>query len=193
MENDSGNYLRAVRAQYEGYPYPHRDPTDERRRLFVTSLDSIAKISHFCFRGSRDLRQSSRILVAGGGTGDAIIYLAEQLRGSDSELVYVDMSAASMAVAQQRAETRGLENISWIRGSLLELADMQVGEFDYINCSGVLHHLADPSAGLEALKSVLKPDGCLGLMVYAQYGRTGIYQMQELMRLINADEPNIEK
>ena len=193
MENDSSNYLRTVRAQYEDYPYPHRDPAEERQRLLVTSLDSIAKISHFCFRGSRDLRQASRILVAGGGTGDAIIYLAEQLRRSDSELVYIDMSAASMTVAQQRAEMRGLKNISWVHGSLLDLADIQVGEFDYINSSGVLHHLADPSAGLEALKSVLKPDGSLGLMVYAQYGRTSIYQIQELMRLINADESDMEK
>ncbi|MFQ5644808.1 MAG: class I SAM-dependent methyltransferase, partial [Thiogranum sp.] len=177
----------------EGYPYPRRNPDDERRRLLATSLDSLGKISHFCFRGSRDLRQASRILVAGGGTGDAVIYLAEQLRGSDSELVYVDMSTASMGIAQQRAETRGLDNISWIHGSLLDLADMQVGRFDYINSSGVLHHLADPSAGLEALKSVLKPEGCLGLMVYAQYGRTGIYQMQELMRMVNADEPDVER
>ena len=31
--------------------------------------------------------------------------------------------------------------------------------FDLIVCTGVLHHLADPAAGLRALRSVLKPDG----------------------------------
>jgi hypothetical protein len=48
----------------------------------------------------------------------------------------------------------------------------------------VLHHLADPVAGLRALRSVLKPDGVLYLMVYAPYGRTGIYMLQEYCRTL---------
>jgi SAM-dependent methyltransferase len=63
--------------------------------------------------------------------------------------------------------------------------------FDYINCIGVLHHLPDPDAGLGALKSVLKDGVALGLMLYDKIGRSGIYQMQELMRAINVDEPSL--
>ena len=33
---------------------------------------------------------------------------------------------------------------------------------------GVLHHLASPEAGLAALRDVLKPDGGIGVMVYAR-------------------------
>jgi hypothetical protein len=51
----------------------------------------------------------------------------------------------------------------------------------------VLHHLADPDLGFKALLSVLKEDGAIGLMVYATTGRTGVYQMQELMRLVNGE------
>jgi len=54
--------------------------------------------------------------------------------------------------------------------------------FDQIVCTGVLHHLADPDAGLKALRDVLKPDGALHLMVYAPYGRTGVYMLQEFCR-----------
>jgi SAM-dependent methyltransferase len=54
--------------------------------------------------------------------------------------------------------------------------------FDQIICTGVLHHLADPDAGLSALRNVLKPDGAMHLMVYAPYGRTGIYMLQEFCR-----------
>jgi SAM-dependent methyltransferase len=56
--------------------------------------------------------------------------------------------------------------------------------FDQIVCTGVLHHLADPDAGLSALRSVLKPDGAMHLMVYAPYGRAGIYMLQEFCRRI---------
>jgi len=56
--------------------------------------------------------------------------------------------------------------------------------FDQIICTGVLHHLADPDAGLRALRSVLKPDGAMNLMVYAPYGRAGVYMLQEFCRRI---------
>ncbi len=57
--------------------------------------------------------------------------------------------------------------------------------FDQIICTGVLHHLADPDAGLGALRSVLNPDGAMHLMVYARYGRTGIYMLQEFCRRVD--------
>ena len=62
----------------------------------------------------------------------------------------------------------------------------RVGElgcsFDKIVCTGVLHHLPEPEVGLRALRSVLKPDGAMNLMVYAAYGRAGIYMLQEYCR-----------
>ena len=51
-------------------------------------------------------------------------------------------------------------------------------------CTGVLHHLPDPDVGLRALRDVLRPQGAMHLMVYALYGRTGIYMMQEYCRLL---------
>ena len=56
--------------------------------------------------------------------------------------------------------------------------------FDQIVCTGVLHHLQDPAAGLSALRDVLKPDGAMQIMVYAPYGRAGIYMLQEFCRRI---------
>ena len=56
--------------------------------------------------------------------------------------------------------------------------------FDEIVCTGVLHHLANPEAALRALRDVLDPDGAMHLMVYAPYGRAGIYMLQEFCRRI---------
>jgi hypothetical protein len=56
--------------------------------------------------------------------------------------------------------------------------------FDQIVCTGVLHHMAEPDAGLAALRDVLKPDGAIHLMVYAPYGRTGVYMLQEFCKRI---------
>ncbi|HRF72100.1 MAG TPA: class I SAM-dependent methyltransferase [Accumulibacter sp.] len=185
------NFLPEVREQYEALPYPPRDPEDERRRLLTTWLDSLAMINHYCFAGDRDFGDGFRVLVAGGGTGDGTIYLAEQLRATSARIVHCDLSAASIAIARRRAEIRGLDNIDWLQASLLELPQLGLGEFDYINCSGVLHHLDDPDAGLRALTRVLAADGAIGMMVYATYGRTGVYQMQELLRQINSRTESI--
>ncbi len=176
--------LPEVRRQYERLPYPPRDPADEKTRLCRTWLDDLPMISHYCFRGRAPFRESFRVLVAGGGTGDATIFLAEQLRDSGAEIVHLDISAASIAIAQARAHARGLANIRWVRESLIDLSGLGLGRFDYINCVGVLHHLADPDAGLRALMQALTDRGAMGLMLYAQYGRTAVYQVQELMRLI---------
>lgn len=184
----SSTILPDVKAQYEAMPYPPRDPAAEGTRLVRTWLDDLAMINHYCFAGKATFQNGFRVLVAGGGTGDTTLFLAEQLRDTDAEIIHLDISSASLAIAQQRAEIRGLHNIRWINDSLLSLPGLDVGKFDYINCVGVLHHLADPDTGLHALRAVLKDDGAMGLMVYAAYGRTGVYQMQSLMRLINAGE-----
>ena len=183
------NYLRAVRSQYEALPYPPCNPEDDHKRMALTWLEDLPMINHYCFAGKQSFQNNFRALVAGGGTGDATIFLAEQLKASNAEIVHLDMSQASIALAQRRAEIRALNNITWVHASLLDLPTLGLGKFDYINCSGVLHHLADPNAGLQALRSVLKDDvtlpGAIGLMVYATAGRTGVYQMQALMRMVN--------
>ena len=65
-------------------------------------------------------------------------------------------------------------------------------QFDKIVCTGVLHHLADPDAGLRALRGVLKPDGAMHLMVYATYGRTGVYMLQEYCRQLGVGRSDQE-
>ena len=186
-------YIPQVRQQYEALPYPPRDPRDEKTRLIRTWLDDLPMINHYGFAGKQTFSGGFRVLVAGGGTGDATIFLAEQLRHTDAEIVHVDLSEASIAVARERAQVRGLANISWLNESLLALPELDLGTFDYINCSGVLHHLADPDAGLSALLGVLKDTGALGIMVYARHGRAGVYQMQSLMRMINQGEPDAQR
>ena len=64
--------------------------------------------------------------------------------------------------------------------------------FDQIVCTGVLHHLPDPDLGLQALRDVLKPEGAMQIMVYATYGRTGIYMMQAYCRLLGIEATDEE-
>ena len=175
-----------VRGQYETLPFPARDPEGERYVRYVTPPDILAKVNQYCFGGARDFGKGLRVLVAGCGTGDSVMWLGEQFRDTPSEIVALDLSAASIEIAAARAAVRGLENIRFVNASLLEAPQLGLGVFDYITCLGVLHHLPDPDAGLRALEAVLAPDGGMGLMVYGLPGRAHIYTMQELLRGMTA-------
>lgn len=182
-----------LRAQYEAYPYPARNPADESKRLITGSPSHLDELVQHVFGGRIDHSRPLRVLVAGGGTGDGTIMLAQQMAdaGNPGRITYIDLSDASRAIAEARAKARGLTNIDFQRGSLLELDGM--GPFDYIDCCGVLHHLDDPSAGLRSLAGALAPGGGIGIMVYAPYGRTGVYPMQEALRGMTEGLPPAEK
>ena len=177
--------------QYEAYPYPQRDPRDEAKRLVIGSPSHLREIDYWVFQASRPAAQPLRALFAGGGTGDGTVMLAQQMARSarPGQVTHLDRSAPAQAIARARAEARGL-GVAFHQGSLLDLPGSGLGPFDYIDCCGVLHHLPDPAAGLRALLSVLAPGGGLGLMLYAPYGRTGVYMLQDaLRRLAPPTEP----
>lgn len=175
-----------VQAQYEELPYPHRDPKDEKKRLVTGSPSHLRELRHHLFKGALPAGRPFRVLVAGGGTGDALIMLAQHLadEGADADIHYIDLSSASRKIAEERARRRRL-NITFHSGSLLDAA--KLGEFDYIDSCGVLHHLPNPQEGFRALKGALAPEGGMGIMVYGTLGRTGVYPMQEMLRMVAAD------
>lgn len=190
---EGGDYLQNIRNQYEDYPYPLRNPEDEKKR-FRFSLPELSSLNHHCFGGKVDFSKGFRILDAGGGTGDCTIYMAEQLRhAGGGEVVYLDMSSKSLAICKERAAVRKLDNIRFVHGSLLDVAKMDIGKFDYIMSTGVLHHLKSPEDGLRALSSVLNENGSMFIMLYGLYGRTAVYQTQTLLRHLFDEKDTIEQ
>lgn len=182
-----GPTTERVRVHYERFPYPPCDPADEATRLVHVWLGDLLKIRPMlAVLGNTAAREGRPLTVldAGCGTGDGAIYLAWQ-----GALVWaLDVSAHALAICQNRANKRGL-TIPMTLGSLLDLPRRHLGAFDYVLCSGVLHHLDDPLAGLRALASVLKPGGMIGLMVYAEGGRYPVYQIQQALRALGHTEP----
>ena len=100
------------------------------------------------------------------------------------QVVCVDRSHAALEIARNRAQARKLENIRFVQGDLTELPALGLGTFDYIDCCGVLHHLPNPDVVLALLAAQLNPGGGMGLMVYAPYGRTGVYMLQDALETL---------
>jgi SAM-dependent methyltransferase len=103
------------------------------------------------------------------------------MRWPTAQVVGIDFSTTSVRCTEDLKRKYNLTNLQVRQLSIDQLNDLETS-FDQIICTGVLHHLADPEAGLRALRRALKPDGAMQLMVYALYGRTGVYMLQEFCR-----------
>ena len=200
MSQNKTAAISTLRDQYENYPYPDRKATDEKKRLITGSPGILNEVNHYLFGGQRDFSKAFRALFAGGGTGDGTIMLAQQLAEARTagwitgkvHVHYLDLSQKARETAEARARARGLTNITFHTGSLLDLPSMRQGEFDYIDCCGVLHHLPAPEEGLKALEAVLAPQGGIGIMVYGELGRSGLYPMQDALRRLTSGLPNLK-
>lgn len=173
--------------------YPERDPKDETKRLITGSPSHPLEIDHFLYAGRRNWARPFRALVAGGGTGDALVQMAQVLQsaGKSHEIVYLDPSPKARAVAEARSAARGLTHIRFDTGALTDADALRaLGLFDYIDCSGVLHHLDDPAAVLSDLAGLLTEDGGMGLMVHAPYGRSGVAPVRDgLQKVLSTGSP----
>jgi SAM-dependent methyltransferase len=169
----------AVRAFYEGHPYPAPIGNLDRHRDLYRNPDRRRALSLLLWP-TEEPRANREILVAGCGTSQAAIHA---LREPDAHVTAIDISETSLRYTRNLQRKYRLRNLD-----LHRLAIEEVGElgqtFDQIVCTGVLHHLADPDVGLRALRNVLAANGAMQLMVYAAYGRAGIYMMQEYCRLL---------
>ena len=176
--------IQTVREQYEALPYPPRDPARELREVHHPASSELALAAHVLWGGQRRPTSAFRALDAGCGTGDSAVFMATQLAEVGGQVVGLDLSEASLEITRQRAAARGLTNLALIQGRVEDLPALGLEPFDYVVSSGVLHHLPSPETGLAAIRDVLKPGGGACIMVYGHYGRTAIYQLQSLFKII---------
>jgi 2-polyprenyl-3-methyl-5-hydroxy-6-metoxy-1,4-benzoquinol methylase len=169
----------AVKDFYERYPYPRPiDDLDNYRRRWQ---DRHRRRANFhLFWPDKPYTEERTILVAGCGTSQAAKHAA---RSPAARVVGIDFSATSVRHTEDLRRKYDLTNLEVHQLSIDRVGELEM-RFDEIVCTGVLHHLANPEAALRALRDVLDPDGAMHLMVYAPYGRAGIYMLQEFSRVI---------
>jgi SAM-dependent methyltransferase len=123
-------------------------------------------------------REDRSILIAGCGTSQAAKHA---LRWPAARVTGIDFSTTSVRSTEELKRKYRLDNLR-VTQLPIERATELEASFDQIVCTGVLHHLPDPDAGLSALRDLLDIDGAMHMMLYAPYGRAGIYLLQEFCR-----------
>jgi SAM-dependent methyltransferase len=171
--------LEEVRDFYEKLPYPAPITSLDEQRERYRDPNRRRALFHRLWPAERP-SERQEILIAGCGTSQAARYA---LREPEARVTAIDLSETSLRHTRELKDKYALKNLE-LHQLPLESAKELGRSFDLIVCTGVLHHLPDPDLGLRALRNVLNPKGALQLMVYAAYGRAGIYMLQDYCRML---------
>ncbi|NJP08268.1 MAG: class I SAM-dependent methyltransferase [Leptolyngbyaceae cyanobacterium RU_5_1] len=181
--SDPQTVSTAVAKLYDTYPFPPEPLLDEPPPGYNWRWNWLTAYS-FC-TGQKPEKQTIRILDAGCGTGVGTEYLVHL--NPDAQVVGIDLSAGALTIAKERCQRSGADRVEFHHLSLFDV-DQLAGEFDLINCVGVLHHTSDPIRGIQALANKLAIGGLMHIFVYAELGRWEIKLMQEAIALLQGNQ-----
>ncbi|MDX2231191.1 MAG: class I SAM-dependent methyltransferase [Leptolyngbyaceae cyanobacterium bins.349] len=183
LQTDPQAVSAAVAKLYDTYPFPPEPLLDEAPPGYNWRWNWLSAYS-FC-TGRKPATGNVRILDAGCGTGVGTEYLVHL--NPQAQVVGIDLSAGALAVAKERCQRSGADRVTFHHLSLFDV-DQLPGEFDLINCVGVLHHTADPIRGIQRLATKLAPGGIMHIFVYAEKGRWEIKLMQQAIALLQGSK-----
>lgn len=177
VELSDDRVSQAVQAQYESNPYPRW--TGVQRRAPRPLADVVRAFCPDLPDSALPQSAKPQILVAGCGTGAHAIKVASRYAGS--RVTAIDLSRRALAYAEMKAAALKLGSIRFLQADILALEGWD-RRFDLIECSGVLHHLADPLQGWRILTTLLSERGIMRIGLYSALGRRHILAMQALAR-----------
>jgi len=122
------------------------------------------------FWPDREYRPDLDVLIAGCGTNQAAVFA---YTNPGARVVAIDVSQPSLDHHRFLKDKYGLKNLALHRLPIEEVGTLGQ-DYDLVVSTGVLHHMADPKAGMRALAARLRPDGVAAIMLYARYGRIGV-------------------
>lgn len=189
MNDTSASISDKIRQQFDFGPYPRvpidKSPKDETNLLFIHNL-----VTPYYLKYQEVISTEGKtILDAGCGSGYKSLVLAEANPGAT--IVGVDLSAESVNLAKARLQHHGFDNAQFHAVSIEDLPSLGM-DFDYINCDEVLYLFPNPTDGLSALKSILKPKGIIRSNLHSAWQRASYFRAQNIFQLMGLFDNNPE-
>jgi SAM-dependent methyltransferase len=158
-----------VARQYQQWVYP--PPIHDLDEWNAGNCDWTDPVhAHRVYWPDREYPTDLDILVTGCGANQGAYFA---LTNPSAKVVAIDVSQPSLDHLQYLKDKHGLQNLELQLLPIEELSALGL-DFDLVVCTGVLHHLADPAKGMQAIAGCLRRDGVATVMLYGKYGRTGV-------------------
>src|SRR5215470_10836328 len=159
---------------YTSHPYP--PPLENLDRAIALWQDqNVHRAEFHLLWPHKEYRAGFDVLIAGCGTWQSAKFA---LTHPSARVVAIDISPTSLEHTEALKKKYNLTNLETRQLPIESAGDLDQ-RFDLIISTGVLHHLADPGTGLRALRTLLGTDGVMYLMLYAPYGRAGVYMLRD--------------
>ena len=176
LERRQRDIESAVVAMYSDHPSPgHRDKLAFAARRM--------KLRQWCCGVCPEDYVGREVLDAGCGTGEYACWFASQ----GANVTGIDLSKGSLDEARSYAASAGLRNVRFELRSVLA-TDLDDESFDFVYCTGVLHHTPDPIAGFKELCRVLRPGGKVLISLYNVLGFMPREVRRRVARLLGGDD-----
>ncbi|MFW9261888.1 class I SAM-dependent methyltransferase [Nostoc sp. CALU 546] len=190
MISPASDLLDKIRQQFDASPYPRvpldKSPKDDTNSLYIHNL-----VTPYYLRNQKVIDPKGKLILdAGCGTGYKSLILAEANPGA--KIVGIDISEESIKLARQRLEHHGFDNAEFHVLPIEELPELDY-QFDYINCDELLYLFPDLTIALQAMKSVLKPDGIIRSNLHSSIQRFNYFRAQKVFTMMGLMDENPEE
>jgi 2-polyprenyl-3-methyl-5-hydroxy-6-metoxy-1,4-benzoquinol methylase len=187
MDKQASELIEKIRQQFDTGPYPRipleQSPKGDASLLYIHNL-----VTPYYLRNKLIIDEREKVILdAGCGTGYKSLGLA--LANPGAKIIGIDLSEESVKLARQRLQYHGIDNVEFHVVSIESLPQLGL-EFDYINCDEVLYLFPELYVGLQAMKSVLKPEGIIRANLHSALQRLNYYRAQEVFKMMGLMDEN---
>ncbi len=173
--------MRKVKEYYNVYNYPkinfYTKQQVKKHHKLITKILAYGNLS------VEDLK-SKTILDAGCGTGEKSIFFAKH----GAKVTAIDLSSGQLKVLKEKIKIEKLDIVvkkkDIVNDDLLDL-----GTFDVVVCTGVLHHTEAPYKGFLNLLKLLRPGGVIIIALYHKYARIRYRLIRLFLHLFISRDP----
>lgn len=160
---------------------PHPSPGYRDK---IEAADRRMRLRLYCCGIDSEDYMDREVLDAGCGTGEYSLWFAS----NGARVTGLDISPASLREASAYAERHGIDDVDFEKRSVLDTG-FAPRSFDFVYCTGVLHHTPAPFQGFRELCRVLRPGGKLLVSVYNRAGMLTRELRRQIVQLLASDDP----
>ena len=162
---------RKVKSFYEDNPFPSYEGLEE-----FGELVSKGNQNPFTVKLLKSIGYNKLILECGCGTGQ----LTHFLQLNNNEVLGIDLSLSSLALALDHKRRNHLTRSSFAQMNIFELA-VKDTSFDVVISHGVLHHTFDARQAFAQIVRKVKPGGTIIVGLYNYFARVPTWVRAKLI------------
>lgn len=153
---------KKVTSFYKDSPFPNYKVEDNKSTILIKGDQNFLTSQFKKFIG-----YNKNILEVGCGTGQISNYFSI---GTNNNIVGLDPTIESLRLASNFAKNNNIQNVKFVNADIFDDV-LKDKFFDFIWCSGVLHHTKDPYTAFKIITKSLKDEGYILIGLYNKIGR----------------------